>query len=416
MKKYLIAIVLLLIPALCFGWGLCGTLSGGAPAGDMSYDLDATWTAGNQTFSGAQVLDTSAEGVDTGSMTVFDDSTGTVKIDTNRLEIVGSGVLNHTGVYLTSGFTKALGKAAFMTFTHNTATDCYMGFITTAGITEGSMFGTRFTFNDNLNVTAGNAGSPSTRVGVVVDAVQYKVLFLAGGYNSTKIPFNTGDTVADFKYGYQSFIKGGIYTNWTRLWLNPQDNTTPLYIVAQTPSDTQYYVDFLIPTNTLNSNTMFVPAYLSTSTDESDHDTGVSDFLLEVVFDTPPSGTDPLDIRYRKAGTNSHWILRVTPGTAGTDLEIIEDNGGETQRATSDVDWATSTEYRVVIIVDGDSNQRVTVDSSIEIEYTTTNTFNETETIVDLLKNSFTVDMLAVHNRTDGDWDTAISIATDSTY
>ena len=33
MKKYLIAIALLLIPALCLGWGISGVLSGGAPAG-----------------------------------------------------------------------------------------------------------------------------------------------------------------------------------------------------------------------------------------------------------------------------------------------------------------------------------------------------------------------------------------------
>ena len=32
MKKYLIAIALLLIPALCLGWGISGVLSGGAPA------------------------------------------------------------------------------------------------------------------------------------------------------------------------------------------------------------------------------------------------------------------------------------------------------------------------------------------------------------------------------------------------
>ena len=33
MKKYILTIALLLVPALCFGWGISGVLSGGAPAG-----------------------------------------------------------------------------------------------------------------------------------------------------------------------------------------------------------------------------------------------------------------------------------------------------------------------------------------------------------------------------------------------
>ena len=138
--------------------------------------------------------------------------------------------------------------------------------------------------------------------------------------------------------------------------------------------------------------------------------------VVEVVFTTPGSGTDPLDIRYLKAGTNDHWLIRVTPGTLGTDIEIIEDNSGEVQRASADIDWATTTEYRVTIIVDGDSYQKVCVDSMLKMTYTTTNIFNETETTIDILKNSFTVSQIAVHNHTNSAWDTEISTATGSVY
>jgi hypothetical protein len=76
MKKYLFAIVLILFPALCFGWGVGGVLSGAAPAGTpgsaytdvtatLSYqmrDQDATYvtardniSASNNSSGGAKV-------------------------------------------------------------------------------------------------------------------------------------------------------------------------------------------------------------------------------------------------------------------------------------------------------------------------------------------------------------------------
>ncbi len=105
--KYIILAALIGLPSSVNAWWMNNASSAGHAAGGVvSYDLDAPWTGDNQTFAGAQVLDSAAEGVPTGSMTVFDDAGGTAKIDTNRLEITGSGVLNHTGVYLTTGIAK----------------------------------------------------------------------------------------------------------------------------------------------------------------------------------------------------------------------------------------------------------------------------------------------------------------------
>ncbi len=394
--------------------------SGGGMVGleDVFYDLEWTGTgAHNQTFSDAQVLDTAAEGIPNfkGSLTVVDTSTGTVKVVSNRLELVGEGFFNKEGVYHTDGVNRSLGKAGLFTFNEGDASNqTFLGFNASAPLDDTPSFAIQLL---NL-VFLYTHGSTNITVGSTSVSTDYKALLLSGGYDSNGIPWKTGDTASSFLYGGRFFVKGGAFTSWTLLWADPNENDATLYLQFNrrhvAPGIT--IDNILIPTLPLNVDTMFNPAYLSTSPDESDHDTGVSDFVMEVVFTTPGAGTDPLDIRYRKAGTNDHWLVRVTPGTAGTDIEIIEDDGGETQRASADIDWAGTTEYRVTIIVDGDSYQRVYVDGVLKMTYTTTNTFNETETTIDLLKNSFTVSTVAVHRRTFSSWDAAISAATGGAY
>ena len=56
----------------------------------VTYLLSANWTAGDQTFTHNQVLDTTAEGVQVGSFKVTDTFSGTVKIVSNALEIMGA--------------------------------------------------------------------------------------------------------------------------------------------------------------------------------------------------------------------------------------------------------------------------------------------------------------------------------------
>ncbi len=385
-----------------------------------SYDLRANFKTVNKAFAHGRILNIDSDGIQSGSLTVVDTSTGTVKVVGNELEITGTGTWDETGVYSPDAVTRALGKALFMTWTESND-NTYLGFNSAESVSINTVLGHRMSSDDiytNKTGAIGHGGGNETKV---VDnftpGSTHQYLFLLGGYDASEIPFITGDTVADFTRGAAFFIKGGDFTTWTLLWKVSTDNTTPLYPMLQNQTATGNLGDnILIPTLPLNVDTMFNPAYLSTSPDESDHDTGISDFVMEVVFTTPGSGTDPLDIRYRKAGTNDYWLVRITPGTLGTDIEIIEDNSGEVQRASADIDWATTTEYRIAIHVRGDSEQRVYVDGALKMTYTTTNTFNETETIIDVLKNSFTVSMVAVHNKTDSNWDTEISAATGGIY
>jgi len=52
--------------------------------------------------------------------------------------------------------------------------------------------------------------------------------------------------------------------------------------------------------------------------------------------------------------SEDYWYVKVTPGTAGTDFELIEyAAGAATQRAFADVDWVAATAYRIRAICYG---------------------------------------------------------------
>ena len=258
-----------------------GGFGGTAPV-VISYDLNAPFTADNQTFSNAQVLDTVAEGITTGSLTVVETSTGSVKIASNLLEITGSGAWDATGVRETTGVTKALGNALFGTLTHNTLAASLFGVNTAAGIVRANGMEIEFDVSENLTVVADGASASHIVVGAVVDATAYKLLVLQGGYDTNGIPFITGDTVGDFTFGMHYFIKDGTFTNWTRIWMAPTDNTATLYSYAQVlEASAVNYDTFLDPTTVLDVDTMFQPQFLATFTGTND-DQLVSAYTPEV--------------------------------------------------------------------------------------------------------------------------------------
>ncbi len=380
-----------------------------------AFDLYADFDVENFTASNTDVLGAS-QGVQSGSLTVVDTGAGTVKVVSNELELVGNGVSSAATCLFGGAITKALGKAFFYTQDAGGNINTRFGLDSAAATT--AIPDKYSVYRKTVNTYAfGVNGGTEVAVADITATQDYQLLLLLGGNDSNEVAWRTGQVESSFLYGARLLIKGGAFTTWTLLDIEPLGNTATLYPILNVLTvQTTTFDNILIPTNVLNVDAMFDPAYFSASPDEADHDTGVSDFVMEVIFTTPGAGTDPLDIRYRKAGTNDHWLVRVTPGTAGTDIEIIEDNSGEVQRASADIDWVGTTEYRVAIHVRGDNEQRVYVDGALKMTYTTTNTFNETETVIDLLKNSFTVDMIAVHNKTDSSWDAEISTATGGVY
>jgi hypothetical protein len=82
-------------------------------------------------------------------------------------------------------------------------------------------------------------------------------------------------------------------------------------------------------------------------------DLGEADVQLVYNITTPASGTDPFGIILRRNGA-TQWLVQITPGTAGTDLELIELNdGAPTVQASADVDWVAATDYEIQISCNG---------------------------------------------------------------
>jgi len=304
----------------------------------IEYDLSANFNAAaNQTFTNAQVLDASEEGVDYGSLTVVDAGAGTVKVASNLLEITGTGSWDETGVRSTSGVTKALGKAFIGTLTHNTNAASLFGLNTAAGIVRANGMAIEFSAADALTVTKDDKSATLVTVGAVVDATTYKLLVLQGGFDSSAIPFKTGDTVGNFTYGLHYFIKGGTFTNWTRIWLAPTDNTGTLYPYAQVLEAAAVNYDTLLdPTNVLNVDTMFQPNFLDTFAGTND-DQLVSAHTPEVVGGATGTG-NPWE-----SGSTTWTIQSNTANNnPGLDADIAPNNTCTTQASRTEADATTS--------------------------------------------------------------------------
>lgn len=97
-------------------------------------------------------------------------------------------------------------------------------------------------------------------------------------------------------------------------------------------------------------------------------DVGVADVLFKAELTTPAAGTDPAGLIVRRSGA-TQWLVQVTPGTAGTDLELIElDNGAPTTRATADIDWTVDTAYTITVACTAQSI-KVYVDGTEKLSY-----------------------------------------------
>ena len=256
-------LLLLLMPTLVLGWGI---MQVGNSAG-IAYDLQALWTAANATFSNTQVLDTSGEGVSTGALTVVETSSGSVKIVSNELELTGDGAdYSKTGV-TGEALTRAQGKALFATMTT----------ITGSTPTQGKFgFATSEVIADNGETEAENeVVFHSTGLLVVDSAGVYRLGGTFAAATDYQVAIVLGNKIDDDETGAHTFIKGGIYTDWTLLWVDTVTATATIYpMIGAYTAGANLFDNVLIPTNVLNVNTMFQPNFLDTFTGDNDDNLG----------------------------------------------------------------------------------------------------------------------------------------------
>lgn len=384
--------------------------------------LDAPFDGVPQTFTDGEVLDVQSEGVLSGALTVYDTGSGNVQMKSSRLVFTSSSAWGDIGA-TSQAIVRDFGVGFFGTI--NSAVNTYL-------------IGMGWKEDENCNMTAGGgdrwsydmgsagakiletAAADLVEIGDMVALTDYKVAFLLGGYNATGVPYQVGDTVADFKYGVSYWIKGGVYTDWTLAWKDAQQNTTPMYAAIGSAS-AFYTVDnlYIPPLGVvLDVDTMFAPVYIDVTPDNLVHDIGTGNAVIDTNV-TVPAGASTFHIRFRMQDVNNYWNVKILSGTAGDDLSLHKTTATVEGAAVdaADIDW-TAGAHDIRIICDGSTYFRVFVDRTLRLEYNGPDTDFATETEIQLVDAfaEFTENRLAAWPRVDAAIATEITDKTSGIY
>ena len=360
----------------------------------LRYLLRATFDAPDQGYANGQVLDTVAEGVQDGQLTVVEVD-GTLAIVSGKCAFTAQStpIDGDQGFFSSGAITKRLGITLLsnVNSANMTTEVVYLGFKSAAAITLAAR---EFTFG---KASGENAliyvRFPSTTLALsdtFADSTDYIFAIVLGGYDVNGAPWRAGQVTADYLYGAAYYVKGGAFTNWTLIWRTASSNTTPLYAGMATLTFTGTLDNFRVPDADLSA--VLQPTCLSTFATDGELDaytpelgsawaedigdwdtasgtlkatalgiatfTGLADCLYDAKVTTPAAGTTAGGLALRitdlTGASEDYWYVKVTPGTAGTDWELIEYVAGTpTQRAFGDADWAVNTAYQIRAICYG---------------------------------------------------------------
>jgi hypothetical protein len=204
--------------------------------GDAACDFEllARFNAANQGYANGQVLDTAAEGVAVGSLTVVE-TDGVAELLNNQFRMSQKMVnaYNDLGLYSTLAVVRALGKALFVSdweLLNNAQT--YVGWNDFQDV--GPPGGADYAIGTILGTFAQSSDSSGdATVGTHAQNTPYELALVLGGYDINQQPWYEG-AIGTFISGCSAFIRGGIYVDWTLLWRFAFSNQTPLYPTVST--------------------------------------------------------------------------------------------------------------------------------------------------------------------------------------
>jgi len=372
--------------------GIGATVYGGVAAA-LKYLLKATFTrADTGPIANGTVLNSAALGVEDGSLTVVDTSTGTVEVLSNKLKVTGSEAWNTTGWY-SQNVSRAIGKTCIVDYTTaGNIGDCILGLA--ASTTGYADFDASF-FSGLSNLSTYNQNTQRFLGTVLVTGTQYTFAFVLGGYDVNGVPYKSGDTKANFVYGSSAFIKGGIYASWTLYCRDERFNTATLYVktTRHTATGSSTFDNLRIPDKDLSA--VLQPTVLDTFTDTNGtaltahtsdvgagawtapeggiiavqsnkasrlslgtggawypavKDFGLSDGFIETViqFSAPTYGV----IVFRYINSANYWRVQCD-ATAGFFYIIEVAAGVTTNRAGGAYTWSLSTDYKITLVLNG---------------------------------------------------------------
>jgi hypothetical protein len=412
------------------------------------YLLRANFNADDQSFVDGQVLDTVAEGVQDGSLTVKKTNAGAVvEVLSNELKLIGASPLGwgDLGLYDTDVVTKTIGSTLLCQIQRvGPGMLAWHDANTLAGSSASTEYSFYFTTTGDIRVYTDTGWSTTTLVAAgLTYSTWYEFALVLGGHDSSEIPWFSG-AGGTYNYGCGLYIKGGAYTTWTLLWrfLRGVDNVYPQIQQYESTGRTCFFDNLRVPDADLSavlqptcfstfdaangtsldaitpevggawteqagdleilSNKCVANTYASNQV-LATVAAGVADVLCDAVLNTGDGGTTAGYLVLRYTDTTHFWLAGKT--SLGSETVIYEKNGGSlTKRASAASPWVDSTDYDIRAIAYGQTIDGF-VDGGTKISYASA-ALNETATVhgVRLFENTPNVaptfDNFAVYPRT----------------
>jgi len=415
------------------------------PPSGITYFLKATFGVADQAL--ATGTWGSAEGVETGSIeAVIND--GAFDIVNNDIVVTGQSTAAVDDLIIQDATAKprTFGLCLKMVFKTGANRFYRIGFSDVVG-DQWSKYPQIYCVSTNMNV------ANSSNSELIDQNAAREIVIACGGYNSSGVPFQQGDTVANFLYGFRAWMKGTTrHPTWTLVAVDYRFNHASLYAGCTFWNSNIDGIDsFTVPNSFTVPESMFDPEHLSLFTGANGtaltayipdignvwsggdfeiqsnsaecstingvtnigHDTFpyTADGKIEYEFTMPASGTAPFGFSYRGSDTSNFWYIRITPG-GGTNLEIVEMNGGvPIMRSASAETLSASTKYKILLTFVGTNNMRVDINAVLQLSYTTTNTFNSVAILCGLIDTAVSngvINHFSAWGRVDADYDTQL--------
>ena len=424
-------------------------ITGAGPSGaggELAYFLNAPFTGADQGYANAQVLNTVAEGITAGQLTVTEVD-GTLALASNKCAFTAQGSPAFGDLQLVSqSITRAFALPLLCTI-NKTLANKYSPIVFWNN--DGSFTGdwseleaVAWHFTDTSEIYLLNRAAVQAVLIAYTQGVDYQLAMVLGGYDASGNPWYTGQTPASYLYGLAIFIKGGAFATWSRLFQSTLHNDDPVYAVAAFYDASGTIDDIRVPDTSLS--TLFQPTHLSTfdaangtSLDaitpeigggwteqagnmdiqsnranlvtgiaKSTIESGLGDAVVSCTINmTAPAVTAGLIVRYED--NNNYWLVYLLTATNKMDLYEVN-GGGLTKRATASVVIDSGIDYKVLVLLTG-TTIRCFVDDGSTAGYISA--FNQTKTKHGLYcDTNVTVrfDNFAIYPHTDASYDSAL--------
>ena len=328
----------------------------------MTYSLQANFTAPYESLTNAESLD-SSKGVQTGSMTVIKaDGYADLQGSCLRLYKQSTPALGDLGAYSNS-ITATLGSTLTVRCRNISNDDVnilpltgsYAGFFNNASVAANNRIFT-------LWMSGGNVGRFNVRSmdgsGNIVDSAilqqygtgeMYEYAVVLGGYNSSGVPYQTGDP-ATFTYGASFFLRGGEYTTTRLVWRSKNYNSGKLYAgITNYTADCEYH-DFNVQ-DAVTAN-IPLPVYYSATPALNDTFAHPADCLIGFTVNTLPSSSS-IQIAFRRLDASNYLQVLISYDGSVIWKKVV---GGVSTTIGTATTGSVTNGKRIIISFDGNRN------------------------------------------------------------